>query len=90
MSPQMLSQPALETLEDEHLARRVRNFILARILPSANLVTVESDGGIVTLRGRVGTFYQKQLWLNGAQRVAGVLRVIDEIEVVPHRSLCTS
>ena len=85
MATQMLSPPVVETSEDEQLARRVRNFILARILPAANFVTVEADSGIVTLRGRVGTFYQKQLWLNGAQRVAGVLRVIDEIEVIPHR-----
>jgi len=81
---QLLSPPDVEN-SDEQLARRVRNFILARILPAANFVEVEANGGIVTLSGRVGTFYQKQLWLNGAQRVAGVRRVIDEIEVVPFR-----
>jgi osmotically-inducible protein OsmY len=80
----MLATPMLDN-SDEQLARRVRNFILARILPAANFVDVEADGEIVTLRGRVGSFYQKQLWLNGAQRVAGVRRVIDEIEVIPFR-----
>ena len=86
MPTQLLAPPLVETSEDEQLARRVRNFILARILPAANFVEVEADDGIVTLSGRVGTFYQKQLWLNGAQRVAGVRRVIDEIEVVPFRA----
>lgn len=86
MPTQLLSPPALETSDNEQLARRVRNFILARILPAANFVEVDAYEGIVTLTGRVGTFYQKQLWLNGAQRVAGVRRVIDEIEVAPFRA----
>ena len=84
MPTQLLSTPTIHN-SDEQLARRVRNLILARILPAANFVDVEAEGEIVTLRGRVGTFYQKQLWLNGAQRVAGVRRVIDEIEVIPFR-----
>ena len=86
MPTQLLAPPRIETSDDEQLARRVRNFILARILPAANYVEVEAEGGVVTLTGRVGTFYQKQLWLNGAQRVAGVRRVVDEIEVIPFRA----
>ena len=86
MSTRTLAPPVPLASEDEQLARRVRNFILARILPAANYVDVEAEGEIVTLRGRVGTFYQKQLWLNGAQRVAGVRQVIDQIEVVPFRT----
>ena len=87
MLTQLSSPPAMQTSDDEQLARRVRIFILARILPTANFVEVEADDGIVTLTGRVGTFYQKQIWLNGAQRVAGVRRVIDEIEVAPFRAM---
>ena len=74
--------PPFEISEDEHLARNVRNFILPRIHPTSNQVHIEANHGVVTLKGRVGSFYYKQLWLNGAQRVAGVRRVIDEIEVV--------
>lgn len=68
--------------EDERLARNVRNFVLPRVHPTSNEIQVEADQGTVTLAGRVGSFYYKQLWLSGAQRVAGVRRVIDEIEVV--------
>jgi osmotically-inducible protein OsmY len=71
----------LDESEDEHLARNVRNFIFSRIHPTASEVYVEADRGIVTLKGRVGSFYHKQLWLSGTQRVAGVRRVIDEIHV---------
>lgn len=84
MPAQLLASPVVES-SDKQLARRVRNFILARILPAANFVDVDATDGIVTLSGRVGTFYHKQLWLHGAQRVAGIRRVIDEIEVVPFR-----
>ena len=64
-----------------HAARRVRSFILARIGPDNGQVTIDAEAGTVTLRGVVGSFWQRQLWLSGAQRVAGVIRVIDEIEV---------
>lgn len=76
-----LSSPDLERAEDEHLAKNVLNFILPRVHPTANRVHIEANRGVVTLTGSVGSFYYKQLWLSGAQRVAGVRRVIDEIEV---------
>jgi osmotically-inducible protein OsmY len=72
----------VESTEDELLARNVRNFVLGRIQPATNYVEVDADCGTVTLKGRVGSFYQKQLWLHGAQRVAGVRRVVDELDVV--------
>jgi len=43
---------------------------------------IEVEGGVVTLRGVATSFYQKQLWLHGAKRVAGEEVVInDEIDV---------
>ena len=75
-------ESVVETSEDEQLARNVRSFILQRLYPTSSRVHIEADRGVVTLSGRVGSFYYKQLWLSGAQRVAGVRRVIDEIEVV--------
>jgi osmotically-inducible protein OsmY len=74
--------PVTDSSEDELLARNVRNFILPRVYPTPSHVHVEAKRGVVKLTGRVGSFYYKQLWLNGAQRVAGVRRVIDEIDVV--------
>jgi len=75
-------RPVVEFTEDEVLAKNVRNFVLDRIQPATNHVEVDAHCGTVTLRGRVGSFYQKQLWLHGAQRVAGVRRVVDELDVV--------
>ena len=77
--------PVVEFTEDELLARNVRNFVLGRIQPATNHVDVDADCGTVTLKGRVGSFYQKQLWLHGTKRVVGEDTVIqDEITVTPH------
>jgi osmotically-inducible protein OsmY len=46
---------------------------------------VEAQSGVVRLRGEVKTFYEKQLSVQLARRVAGVVRLIDEV-VVKHPS----
>ena len=71
-----------EASTDELLARRIRNFILSKSSPATSTFQVRVDGGIATLSGQVRSFYQKQLWIHGAKRVAGVIRVIDDIEVL--------
>ena len=75
-----------EPSADEQLARRVLNFVSTKQLPGTATFRVDVSGGTVTLGGKVNSFYQKQLWIHGAQRVAGVIRVVDEIEVLPARS----
>ena len=73
--------PTVEVSDDERLAANVRTFVTSRIQPAASHVLVTADCGTVTLSGRVGSFYHKQLWLSGTQRVAGVRRVIDNLHV---------
>lgn len=74
-----------EPSPDEQLARRIRNFVSSKQLPGTAAFRVDVNGGTVTLGGKVGSFYQKQLWIHGAQRVAGVTRIVDEIEVLSNR-----
>lgn len=74
---------AYESFSDTHLAARVRNVLLSKVNPGRGQLDVIAHGGVVTLRGRVSSFYHKQLWIHGAQRVAGVERVVDELDV-PH------
>jgi osmotically-inducible protein OsmY len=40
------------------------------------------DGDTVILQGTVGSFYEKQLCISSSQRVPGVNRLVDKIEVV--------
>jgi osmotically-inducible protein OsmY len=70
-----------EPSEDERLAKRVLKSAVARIPLAAQKVRVDAAQGTVTLTGHVRSYYHKQVWLNAAQRVVGVERVIDKIEV---------
>ena len=68
-------------LSDLDLQERVRIFLNQRSVPSLRHVSVTSDNGTVRLRGRVRTFYEKQLCLSCCKHVAGVVKVVDEIGV---------
>lgn len=66
---------------DRDLERRIVNFLVGRQVPALRQIHVEADHGKVVLRGRVHSFYQKQLCLACSRRVAGVLEVVDEVAV---------
>ncbi len=66
---------------DLDLERRVLNYLLGYKMPALRHIDVAADAGTVVLRGRVRTFYEKQLCLHCSRRVAGVLAVVDEVEV---------
>lgn len=66
---------------DRDLERRVLNFLISRQVPCAHQIDISADGGVVTLRGRVASYYHKQLCVHCAQRVAGVIRIIDQVRV---------
>ena len=67
--------------KQDDLALRVRNFLDGRNIPGLRRLGVTVAAGQVTLYGRVRTFYEKQLAIHCCQRVAGVVHVIDAIEV---------
>jgi hypothetical protein len=71
---------AVETVNGD-LERRTRIFLDRQNVPAVRRVTVSASQGAVKLRGRVGSFHERQLCVNCCQHVAGVMRVIDEIEV---------
>lgn len=66
---------------DLDLARRVTTFLSTRDRPGLRALEIEAHSGVVTLRGRVSTFYEKQLSAQLAGRVAGVVRLIDRVVV---------
>ena len=71
---------------DEQLAHRIWEFLLARH-PLAGLhLRVDVEDGVVVLRGVASTFYQKQLWLHDTKKIAGTAKIVDEIEVLPAMS----
>jgi hypothetical protein len=72
---------------DRDLERRVTAFLADRNLPALRRLAVRSHRGVVTLRGQVKSFYEKQLGGQSARRVAGVVDVIDAIQVASDASL---
>ncbi|MEZ6074817.1 MAG: BON domain-containing protein [Pirellulaceae bacterium] len=51
------------------------------ILTCRHQVFCQEESGIVVLHGRVGSFFQKQMAQESLKRLAGVEKVINELEV---------
>lgn len=80
----------LDAAADRDLERRVTSYLHERHLPGLRSLEVKADGGTVRLRGRVRSFYEKQVCSACCQRVAGVVRLIDAVEVLPFREAAFS
>lgn len=68
-------------LADRELENRVNNLIQHHI-SSVRTIEISARNGVITLRGRVKSFYNKQVCIHCCQRVAGVFQVLDRLEVV--------
>ena len=66
---------------DHDLSRRVRSFLDDAHMPGLRHLAVEVRNGIVTLSGQVRTYYEKQLSCMRTRRVAGVVKLVDQIRV---------
>ncbi len=67
---------------DRELQRRIVNFLFEKGLWSLQHLETEVHGGVAVIKGRVRTYYEKQLATCCCQRVAGVLRVINDVCVL--------
>lgn len=67
--------------KDQDLQRRVVSFLAGRYLPSLRQLQVDVHEGTVTLRGCVTSFYEKQIAIHSCQRVAGVHKLVDAVDV---------
>ncbi len=77
----MIFAPTNSKIADRDLQQRVINYLFGQHVSDLRYLGVEARRGVVTLRGQVHTFHQKQLCLNCCQRVAGVQQIDDQIEV---------
>jgi osmotically-inducible protein OsmY len=68
--------------EDGDLKRRVVNYLFERRVASLRSIEVTAQAGRVTLQGRVGSFYEKQLCIHCCRRVAGVRQLVDNVLVI--------
>jgi len=75
---------------DSDLKRRVENYLVGRKVSSLRRIRVDASNGTVKLRGRVGSYYEKQLCIHCCRRVAGVIQLVDEVDVEANNSANTS
>jgi osmotically-inducible protein OsmY len=78
-SPTMVGIPS--PAADRDLEQRVINYLSGRHIPSLRRLAVDVNNGTVTLRGRVQSFYEKQLSQACCKRVAGVIHFVDRVDV---------
>ena len=71
-----------DTESDRDLERRVTSFLAARHVPGLRNLMVEARRGVVTISGQVLTFYEKQLCNQCGRRVAGVLELVNAVDVI--------
>jgi hypothetical protein len=66
---------------DADLLTRVGIALTMRLSHTSHAVHIQVDNGVVSLRGLVPSFYDRQLAIEVTRRVAGVLKVRDELSV---------
>ncbi len=66
---------------DCELQRRVRAFLAGRHYQALRRLRIDVEEGAVVLSGTLPTFHQRQIAVECARHVAGVLRVIDRLNV---------
>lgn len=67
---------------NHQLERRIRSYLRDRGVPEWGLIKITPEQGVVVLQGRVSSTNSWRLCLESCRRVAGVLRVVDELEVL--------
>ena len=66
---------------DDDLRQRIVTYLVSRQIPGAKSLAIRAENGVVTVAGKLESFYYKQLCTHACRRVAGVLDLVDEIEV---------
>ena len=66
---------------DRELSQRVHLFLSGSSQPVLRNLEVTARAGTIFLRGRVRSFYHRQLALEFTRRVAGVIQIVDELVV---------
>jgi osmotically-inducible protein OsmY len=68
-------------IDSSPLEARVQSALQENPYVSHRTLRIETGEGRVTLRGTVGTFFQKQMAQESLRRVAGVSEIANELEV---------
>ncbi|MCE9604409.1 MAG: BON domain-containing protein [Planctomycetia bacterium] len=75
------SEDATPNASDRAIALRVAHALAELHVPILRTLEIAVRAGNVTLRGRVRSYYERQLAHANAKRVPGVVKVIEEITI---------
>ena len=77
----MIAAAHIHTSTDNLIASRITTHLAETNRASLRRLSVDVHGGEVTLRGSVGSFYEKQIAIQACRVLAGIERLIDAVEV---------
>lgn len=77
----MMPHPEVDRAADLELEKQVHGHLARESRPSLGRVQVSATHGIITLRGRVVSFYERQLAIQCCRTIVGVKRLVDALEV---------
>jgi osmotically-inducible protein OsmY len=80
-------QSGLIPHSDRDLERRVKGLLARQHLASLRAIQVDSQMGVVTISGRVSSFYERQLCITCCQKLTEVVKLNDQVEVARERQL---
>ena len=76
-------QPAGQTVRDQSITTRVKTKLIGNSDVAARNINVNTDAGVVTLRGTVRSSKEAAIAVKIARRTKGVKKVISQLEVLP-------
>lgn len=71
---------------DADLVRRLVSFVYQQRVPDGGCVKFASHNGVVVVHGELPTPHAKWLCIECCRRVAGVMRVVDQLQVTAEHS----
>lgn len=75
------SKESAESGPEQPLVQKIKRYLFQRSPQLHDLVRIAQQGDKILLSGKVTSFYQRQVCINTCQRVAGVLKIDDRLEV---------
>ncbi len=81
----MITNPTTERSFSHELARAAHKRLKSTCYPGIRQLICECDDqGVLYLRGRVASYYQKQLAQEAVSRLPGVVEIVNQAEVIGH------
>ena len=79
----MITTPTMERTPSHELARAATKRLRSACYPSIQGLSCECDDrGVLYLRGRLSSYYQKQLAQEAVAHLPGVVEIVNQAEVV--------